>query len=260
MRKIRSKIAAQMYSVRKEFAEDAEGTLRKLKEIGFEAVQLDGMRENDPIDVARLLEKYQLRVAGMHIKHDRFFNDLDGIIEEAYLFDCKTIYDKYIDDEEQNEQGYRKTKEVLLAAAQKLSPLGFRVGLHNPEYDYNHVVDGRKVMDYITDPVNGVCIYPEPDTYWMTVAGENPVEAIKKYSGRAPILHLKDYRSGYDVNDMDNNLMEVGSGEINMKAVVQWGEASGVEYYCVEQDYSRIGIFESLKRGFDYLVSLEEEL
>jgi sugar phosphate isomerase/epimerase len=260
MKNFNSKIATQMYSVRKEFAEDAEGTLRRLREIGFEAVQLDGMRGNDPLKVAALLKKYHLQVAGMHIKHERFFNDVDGIIEEAYLFGCKTIFDKYIDDDEQNEQGYRRTKATLLEVAQKLSPLGFRVGIHNPEYDYNHLVDGRKVIDFITDPVNGICIYPEPDTYWMTIAGENPVETIKKYSGRAPILHLKDYQSGYDLNDMENNLIEVGSGEIDMKSVVQWGEENGVEYYCVEQDYSRIGIFESLKIGFDYLVSLERKL
>ncbi|ASN04324.1 sugar phosphate isomerase/epimerase family protein [Virgibacillus necropolis] len=257
---LKSKLAAQMYSVRLEFEKDCEGTLRRLKDIGFEAIQLDGMRGNDPEKVAELIRKYDLKVAGMHIKHDRFFNDLDNVLYEAYLFQCKTIYDKYIDDEDQHEEGYKKTKKKLLEVARDLSPLGFRVGVHNPEYDYNNQVNGRKLLDYLTDPVDGICIYSEPDTYWMTVAGENPVETLKKYSGRAPILHLKDYKEGFESDDMDNNLVEVGLGDVNMEEVIQWGEWNGVEFYCIEQDYSKIGIFESLKQGFEHILHLGNKI
>lgn len=61
----------------------------------------------------------------MHIKHDRFMNDLDGIIEEAYFFDCKTIFDKYIEEEDQTTAGYMATKAALINAAEKLHPLVF---------------------------------------------------------------------------------------------------------------------------------------
>ncbi|CCQ20280.1 Copper-exporting P-type ATPase A [Listeria monocytogenes] len=44
---IKEKIAVQLYSVRKEMERDLEGTLRKMHEIGFRYVQLDGMRGND---------------------------------------------------------------------------------------------------------------------------------------------------------------------------------------------------------------------
>ncbi|MGG7178010.1 sugar phosphate isomerase/epimerase family protein [Clostridium paraputrificum] len=257
---MKDKIAVQLYSVRKEFEKDCEGTIRKLKEIGFNAVQVDGMRGNDPKVVAELLKKYDMKVIGLHIKHDRFFDDLDGIIEEAYLFDCKTIYDKYIEDEDQNEDGYRNTKKVLIDAAQKLSNLGFRVGLHNPEYDFNNEVDGRVVMDYITDPVNGISVYAEADTYWITVAGKDPVEFIKRYSGRTPIIHMKDIDTSLDLNDMDNNLREVGCGDVDFESIIRWGEKNGVEYYCIEQDSSKIGMFESLKIGLENLTKICDKL
>ncbi|NGP46190.1 TIM barrel protein [Bacillaceae bacterium SIJ1] len=260
MSHFKSKIAAQLYSVRDEFEKDCEGTLKTLKEIGFEAVQLDGMRGNDPHDVAELIRKYEFNIAGMHIDHDRFLYDLDGIIEEAYIFGCKTVYDKYINDEKQYEDGYRETKTALVQAAKNLSALGFRIGLHNPEYDYNNIVDGRKILDFMTDPVHGVCIYAEPDTYWMAVAGENPVESIKKYSGRAPVVHLKDFKSGYEPTDIKNNLTEVGAGEIDMEAIIHWGENHGVEYYCIEQDYSSIGIFDSLAFGFSHVMNIGKAL
>lgn len=254
------KIAAQMYSVRKEFEADPEATLKELKRIGFTAIQVDGMRGHSVEKISQLVKKYEFEIAGMHIKHERFMTDLDGIVEEAYLFGCKTIYDKYIDDEEQHVEGYRRTKEKLIEAVEKLAPLGFRIGLHNPEYDYQNQIDGRNVLDYITDPVNGYGVYPEPDTYWMTIAGDDPVEAFKKYSRRAPVVHLKDYRSGFALEDMQANLAEVGEGDVDIEAIVRWGEANKVEYYCVEQDYSRIGIFKSLEIGFNNLVEIGERI
>ena len=174
--------AAQLYSVRKDLEKNLENTLKEIKSMGYDYVQMDGMRGNDPEEFAQLLKKYELEVIGMHIKHDRFENDLDGIIKESYLFDCKTIYDKYIDDEDQNYEGYVKTKKVLIDAAYALSPLGFEIGLHCPEYDYNNEIDGRNVLDYITDPVHGVCIYAEPDTYWMSIAGKDPLEECQLYT------------------------------------------------------------------------------
>lgn len=257
---MKQKFIAQAYSVRKEFEKDCENTIKTLKEIGFDAIQIDGMRGNTPREVAGILKKYGMKVVGMHIKHNRFFNDLDGIIEEAELFNCKDIFDKYIDDEDQNEEGYRKTKEQLIKVAQRLSPLGFRVGLHNPEYDFNNLIDGKRVMDYITEPVGGTLIYPEVDTYWTTVGEVDPLEYSKKFSGRMPIMHLKDIKTKYDLNNFKENITEIGSGDIDFYEILKWGEENGVEYYAIEQDYSSIGIFESMKQSYDYLVKLSEKI
>ncbi len=251
------KIAIQLYSVRKEMEADLEGTLRRVSELGVKNVQLDGMRGNPPLEVARLLKKYNLNVVGMHIKHDRFFSDLDGIIYEACLFDCKTIYDKYIEEEDQNEAGYRKTKRALLDVAYKLAPLGFRVGLHNPEYDFKTKIAGRMMMDFITDPEAGVSIYAEPDTYWISASNVDPVEYIKRYSGRAPIVHMKDYIPGFEMTDMDNNLTEIGFGSVDFKSIIEWGEQNGVEFYCIEQDRSKMDMFDSLATSMKALKAIQ---
>lgn len=249
-------IAAQLYSVRKELEQDPETTFKNLKEIGFQAVQLDGMRGHSTRDIKKLLDEYDLKVAGMHIKHRRFFEDIDGIVEEALLFGCKTVYDKYIDDEEQHLVGYQETKKQLLRVQGSLGELGFRVGLHCPEYDFNTVVEGATILDYITRQVNGLGIYAEPDTYWISVAGKDPLEEFKKFSYRAPIVHLKDFISGFAPEDMDNNLTELGRGCVNFKDIINWGDVNGVEYYCIEQDYSKIGMFNSMANSFDYLRNL----
>ncbi|MGT2964673.1 sugar phosphate isomerase/epimerase family protein [Streptococcus acidominimus] len=252
----KKKIAAQLYSVRKELARNPDETFKALKEIGFEAVQLDGMCGHSPQEIKSLVDRYGFEIAGMHIEHDRFFHDIDGIIAEALLFNCKTIYDKYIDDEEQHVEGYIKTKRQLLRVQERLRGSGFRIGLHCPEYDFNNQIEGVTVLDYITAPEYGLGIYAEPDTYWVSAAGRDPVEEFKKFSHRAPIVHLKDYIKGYDPKDMAHNLTELGSGDVDFEEIVGWGEANGVEYYCIEQDYSKIGMLHSLAKSFEYLRSI----
>ncbi|MEI4282206.1 sugar phosphate isomerase/epimerase [Tetragenococcus halophilus] len=252
------KIAAQMYSVRKELEKDPEETFRRLYEIGFRAIQLDGMRGHDPYIIKHLVDKYQFKIAGMHIKHDRFINDLDGIIEESYLFDCKTIYNKYIEDEDQTETGYIKTKQAMIEAAMKLSPLGFRIGLHSPEYNYAEKINNRNILDFFTQPVNGTMIYAEPDTYWIHRSGLNVLDEFKKFSKISPIVHLKNCSAEIKEDDEMYNLTEpvLDAGIIDINSVVEHCLDSGIEYFCIEQDYSEINIFDNLKRGFNYLSKL----
>lgn len=246
-----------MYSLRKEFQKDPEQTLKKLKEIGFEAIQLDGMRGHDPYFIKQLVDKYEFKIAGMHIKHDRFIDDLDGIIEECYLFNCKTIYNKYIEEEYQTTEGYQLTKNNMLKAVSKLHSLGFRLGIHCPEYDYTNEVDGYQVLDYFTQPQNGLTLYAEPDTYWIHMSGLDVYEEFKKFRKISPIVHLKNCRAETKDQDESYNMTELDKGVIDIAAIVKLGLENDVEYFCVEQDHSKIGMFESLKQGFDYLKNLD---
>lgn len=255
-----SKIICQMYGLRKEIEKDPYVCFAKVKEMGFDAVQLDGMRGRDPEEIKSALEKAGLTVDSMHIKHDRFISDVDGIIAEGKLFKCKEVYLKYIEDEFQVEYGYKFTRYALVKAAQKLEEAGFQVGLHSPEYDFNTLVDGEKVMDYICAPADGVLICPEPDTYWLSVAGVDPVPYMDKYKGKIRTIHMKDINTDLDLMDMEKNLEPCGKGKVDFEAVMRWGEANGVCSYAVEQDSSRGDIYEDMKYSLEYLKSLKEKI
>lgn len=255
-----SEIIAQMYGLRKEIEKDPYTCFKKVKEIGFDAIQLDGMRGQDPKVIHDAIEKAGLRVSSMHIKHDRFINDVDGIIEEGKLFNSKEVYLKYIEDEFQVEYGYKFTKYALIKAAKKLIEAGFHVGLHSPEYDFNTLVDGEKVMDYICHEEAGICIHPEPDTYWLSVAQVDPVIFMKQYPNRIMTIHMKDIDTSKDLMDMKENLVECGKGDVDYASIIRWGEANGVQAYAVEQDYSKGDMYESMKESFTYLTNLMEDI
>ena len=50
----------------------------------------------------------------------------------------------------------------------------------------------------------------EPDVYWIKVGGEDGAAYIRKYSGRCPLIHLKDMTA-----DESRTFAEVGEGIID---------------------------------------------
>lgn len=255
-----SNIICQMYGLRKEIEKDPYTCFRKVKEMGFDAIQLDGMRGVDPTVILDAVKKADLRVDSMHIKHDRFIFDVDGIIEEGKMFQCREVYLKYIEDEFQVEYGYKFTRYALIKAAEKLEAAGFTVGFHSPEYDFNTLVDDKKVMDYICGEAEGITIHPEPDTYWLSVAQVDPLAYMKQYSGKILTVHMKDINTDFDLMDMENNLEPCGRGKVDFESVMRWGEANGVRSYAVEQDSSRGDIYEDMKFSLSYLQKLKEKI
>jgi hypothetical protein len=84
-------VAAQMYTVR-EFCKDLEGvktSMEKVAEIGYTAVQVSGFGDVSAREVGKIAADNGLTIASSHMNWERFMTDLDGIIEEHQIWNCK---------------------------------------------------------------------------------------------------------------------------------------------------------------------------
>jgi len=115
----------------------------------------------------------------------------------------------------------------------------------------------------------------EIDTCWVNVAGEDPVAYIKKYTGRAPIVHLKDFLMKgqrpsrlYDLIGVDNEkqteagsfeFRPLGYGQQNVPALLTAASESGAGWVVVEQDNPsmRKTSLECARMSLEYLKSLQ---
>jgi len=245
---MREKLAAQLFTLRNELKKDFTGTLRDLKKMGWAAVQIDGLHGNDPKEISAVMRELGLRAAGMHVGLERMKNDLEAVLEEGRLFDTKDMICHSLPERLQNEEGYRSVRSDLLAVSEKVTPLGYRVGYHNHDFEFHTELDGRYALDYVLELDPRRPIYAEIDTYWVKKADLDPLSYIRKYAFRMPILHLKDM-----TNDGRKYFAEIGSGIIDFAPIVRWGEANGVEWYAVEQDYCPGSPLDSLANSLDYL-------
>ena len=55
-------VALQLYTVRDDLAEDFNGTLAKVKEMGYEGVELSGLNGADPVKVKEMLDAAEVIV------------------------------------------------------------------------------------------------------------------------------------------------------------------------------------------------------
>jgi sugar phosphate isomerase/epimerase len=253
--KLKHKFAAQLYTLRNEIKKDFPGVLRELKKMGWEAVQIDGLYDYSAEEIAVVIKETGLKTAGMHISLDRMNNELDQVIKEADLFGTSVFYCHYLDEEMQNVEGYLKAKHDLIEVAKKVTPKGYRVGYHNHDFEFKTKVDGKFALDYILDEKDGFAIYPEVDTYWVKMAGIDPLSYIQKYTNRMPVLHLKDMS-----NDERKYFAEIGTGSIDFKPILAWGENNGVEFYAVEQDFCPGNPLDSLELSLTNLIKLSEKV
>ena len=60
-------IALQLYSVRDDLEKDFEGTLKKVKELGYDGVEFAGLYGKSPAEVKALCEKYGLVPISAHV-------------------------------------------------------------------------------------------------------------------------------------------------------------------------------------------------
>lgn len=252
---MREKFAAQLTTVRELTKKDFPGTLRDLKKMGWPAVQISRLWGWEANEIAKVLQETGLKVAGMHVSYDRLEEDMQQVLEEARLFKTKDIVLKSMPSDDRSEEIYKKVRKQLNEFARKLAPDGYRISYHNHAYELESTVEGQIALEYMLDPVPGNDIYAEIDVYWVKKGGHDPLQFIKRYANRMPIIHLKDM-----TNDELQTFAEVGNGSIDFAPILRWGEQNGIEWYAVEQDKCPGNPMDSLQMSLDHLNKLAEQL
>lgn len=250
-----AKTAVQLYTLREECKADFPGTLREISQIGYAGVQFAGYQGYDPQELKSVLDETGLQVAGMHVSLDEALNQTDRLVAEARLFETRDLIVPALSDELRNEEGYRQVRQELGALATRLKSEGIRLSYHNHAFEFETLVDGKEALSYLLEPTEDNDILAELDVYWLKKGGFDPVDYLQPYAGRMPIIHIKDMTA-----DEEQFFAPVGTGSIDFAPILQWGEASGVEWYVVEQDQCRTSPMECVRTSYGHLSRLLGEL
>lgn len=263
-------IALQLYSVRDDMSKDFEGTLKKVKELGYDGVEFAGLYGNSPEKVKELCDKVGLTPISAHVPFVDMINNPD-IIKDYKKIGCDYVVIPYLTEEYRI--GSPKFNEVIEGAkmlAVKAAEQGMKLCYHNHDFEFVKV-DGEYAIDILYREVPELS--PQFDTCWVNVGGENPAEYVRKYKGREEILHLKDFvgkRSenmyaliGIDENEKKDTagefeLRPVGKGVQNFPEILKAAEEVGIKWVVVEQDNPSMGLtpIECAETSINYLKSL----
>ncbi len=239
-----TQIAAQMYTLR-DFAKtpaDLAKTLKKVKSIGYDVVQISGICAIEYSELKKMLDDTGLKVCATHIPYNRMKDEPEKVIEEHYIIECKYPAIGGLPSEFRNKEGYAKFAKEATQVGKRLADGGIFFGYHNHSFELERFGDrtGLHILYEDSDPRY---FKAEIDTYWIQHGGGDPAAWIEKLSGRIPLLHLKDMA----VQGNDPIMAEVGEGNLNWPRILEASKKAGVEWYIVEQDICQRDPFDSLK-------------
>ncbi len=240
----KSVIAAQLYTLRDylKTPEDIAKTLKKVKEMGYNAIQGSGMGPIEPTLLKEIVDKEQLTICVTHMPFDRLKDDLDAVIQEHKLWNCKYVgLGSMPPQYRESKDGYMKFIKEISEIAKKLYDNGLQFVYHNHKFEFEKF-DGLTGMDILFNETDKKEFGFEIDTYWVQAGGADPVEWIKKVKGRMGVVHFKDMT----IVKNEQTMAEVGEGNLNWPAIIQACKETGVEWYAVEQDICQRNPFESL--------------
>ncbi|WP_106496205.1 sugar phosphate isomerase/epimerase family protein [Lentibacillus sp. Marseille-P4043] len=241
-------IALQMFTLREESQHDFPGTLKRVADLGFDGVELAGYGGLTAKEVRNLLDNLGLQVAASHVPLDDLKNDLDKVIEEQKILGNHYVVCPYLPPDARTETDYHDLISLLNYAGEKCQSEGITLCYHNHDFELKHLADGRMALEAILDDTNSANVKAEFDIYWLAKSGENPVEWINRYQGRTPLVHLKDMTT-----DGEQFFAELGTGGVDIDAVLDKGDEANVKWWIIEQDESHRTPFESVKISIDYL-------
>lgn len=246
----KAKVGIQLYTLRDETKNDFLGTIRKVADMGYQAVEFAGFFGVPAKELRKFVEDCGLLAPSAHIGID--FTDLSHMESELseqieyalelgleYVITPYSPFSPVPTEEELNQRilFLKKASELVTAA-------GLKYGYHNHDFEFK-LVNGETIMDQFLAALPPERMAAQFDLGWVHKGGQRPVDYVKKYAGRVPLVHIKDFGDGRDDT-------EVGNGVVDFKSVFAIAEEAGIEYYIVEQEKFVSSPLESAKISLDY--------
>jgi sugar phosphate isomerase/epimerase len=242
-------IALQLYTLRERMAQDFEGTIREVADMGFVGVETANMFGESPASAGRLFEELGLTVMGAHSPLP-LGDEKQQVIDTMGALNCKRVIVAWQPPEKYKSlDGIKSICDNLNEGAAAARTHGLQVGYHNHWFEYLPV-ENRIPVDVMREHLDPDVFF-EVDVYWVQTAGQDPVQVVRRLGSRAPLLHIKDGPC-----EMEAPMTALGEGVVDLPGVIAAG-AGSTEWLVVELDRCATDLTEAVRKSYGYLVGKE---
>jgi sugar phosphate isomerase/epimerase len=243
-------IGLMLYTVRRECAEDLQGTLREVAAMGYAGVELFDLHGHPVEQVRGWLEDAGLAVCGRHAGLDAIEGRLPELADEAGVLGSERLVVSWIEPP-RSPAGAAAIVERLRAAAEAAAAAGLRLGFHNHDAEVRPIDGEPAILDQLLG-LPPELLFLEVDLGWAWFAGVDPVAVLERARGRCPLVHVKDFRTRGE-----RSFAPVGEGAVGYERVARAAVEAGVEWLLVEQDETDGPALDAVRRS---LVALRRML
>ena len=264
------KIGVELYTVRSLMPKEDDKVLEELAKIGYKELEGD---HPTFLRIASKAKSLGLTMPSAHIytpavlgtwdewkvvpnlkpmELEKMLTDLKGVgVEYAVV--------PYLMPGERKPEVISKFGEKMNKAGEVAAKLGMHLAYHNHAFEFGEM-GGKRIFDIMFEGTDPKLVQLETDVFWLSVAGQNPVEFLQKHKDRVRLVHLKDKNPAQKVQHSEevehDAFKAVGKGSLDFKAVLEACNKAGVKHYFVEQDWTPGDPIASLRDSYQYLNGL----
>ncbi|MCI8726977.1 MAG: sugar phosphate isomerase/epimerase [Hungatella sp.] len=267
-------VGIQVYGLRdllENTPERFEEVMTQVKEMGYDGVELAGTYGLEPSYIKEVLGKLNLTPISAHVPLVDMMADVDKVIRDYKEIGVNYVVVPYLPEEYRHmTDGYDKVIAEMTRIGKAMTENGLTLLYHNHDFEFVTLPDGTFGFDDIYTQVPADALKAEPDTCWIKVAGQDPAAYVKKYTGRCPIVHLKDFiKEGNPKNlykligieteeaQEETGMFEfrpVGFGQQIWEPILEASVEAGAGWVVVEQDeHYDLTCLEAARRSREYL-------
>ena len=265
----------QLYTIRKILPQHARQALERLAQIGYR--EMESIRASNAV-VLPLAKEFGIQAVSLHVDTPLVTGNWDawktdfphgrptGLTWEKAVDDAAEAGFRYVviaylmPGERGSLDTFRRFADQFNQAAETAHKAGLQFCYHHHAFEFGPR-EGSRAIDVLLERLDANLVKIEMDVFWVSVAGNDPVELLGKWKGRVALVHLKDKAPGlkthYSEELSANAFREVGLGVIDFSKVLRAAHDAGVEHYFVEQDEVAEDPVESLRYSYHTVESLK---
>ena len=242
-------IGLQLYTVRDLMQKDVQYTLKQVAGVGYREVEFAGLFDKKATTVAKWLRENKLTSPSSHVPLDRLKNSIQAVVDECHTLGNDFIVCPFIDESmRKSADDWRRIGGDFNKVADQVQRAGMRFAYHNHDFEFKQLPSGEMGYDILLNECDPKLVKMELDLFWITKGGQDPLAYFAKWSGRFPLVHVKDMTGA-------GEMANVGQGKIDWNKIFAKRREAGIEHFFVERDNPKSPI-EDIKVSYDYLSKL----
>ena len=234
------------YTYRNSFKNNVAATLDTIKMLGISDMEFSNLFGKTAAELRKLLDERGMKCSSFGVGYPDLQTKLAEVGPNA-----KTLGAQYVRVAWVPHQGpftLDLAKQTVADFNQFGKELKEKYGLtfcyHNHGYEFEKYENGT-LFDYIVQNTDPQYVSFELDILWTVFPGQDPAALLNKYPNRFKLMHLKDLRKGVVGNLSGGTPVEndvaLGTGQINLPAVLKAAKKAGVQHYYIEDESPSYG-------------------
>lgn len=259
-------VGLQLYTIRDAMAADVKGSLQKVSDLGYKNLELASYSDGKfygyaPSEFKKMVNDMGMDIISSHTQVEAAGITVDNarkMADDHAALGVKYCVQPWVEEADRNVESYKKMVGDWNEVGRIMKEAGIQFGYHNHNFEFENLNGVVPYYDILLKEMDPDLITMEIDFYWVSKAGQDPLEMFKRYPGRFQLFHMKDMfnREAPYFDVVKDDIAPVGAGVLDFKKYVAAKELAGMKYMFVEDDNQGNGKpFEALETSINNLTT-----